>query len=111
MVATVLDSDILECPLMPLSLTSTFPAPLAAAPALLESRPTAWRGNWGLRESSPGMARKLGGLGPTPYPHSAFQPRPRARGPIGPWPLAEVWEVECDETQAPLAGAQLWFHT
>lgn len=55
------------------------------------------------------MPKKLGGTGNHPLPYSAFQPRPLASGPIGAWPLAELWEVECDEAQAPLAGTSCGF--
>lgn len=66
---------------------------------------------WPERGGPLGYTGSQGELGAIPYPYSAFKARPQASSPIRPWPLAEVWEVECAETQAPLAGAQLWFHT
>ena len=50
-------------------------------------------------------------LRPEPTLSSAFQPRLPDSSSSGRWPLAAAWEVEFDETQAPLAGAQLWFRT
>lgn len=91
--AAVLDSDVLEISFNALVSEIYLPCTLGICASPTGSCPIYTEGKLRPERERGGP---LGCLGT--HPSSAFQPKPLASSPIRPWPLAEVWEVECDET-------------